>query len=279
MKLKLGAVAAPVIGIGVSVVAYNHWPNLQGSVARGTAPVALSPFAVPVGQPEVAPTPPIATRTTPLAKANQVDALLKSPNPAQAYAGYKLVKACVTSRRIEVASKTEPFMAKGYVPPAEACDAHGIGPTQIVSRMEALNRAADAGVHGAALDVNREGPDGAGWQGVSEPVLAAFLERYRRQVQAGVDSGDPEAFRIVADCHQGAPNGLTEGVVDLALSLKYLVAENEASIAQTGKPVPHVASVIDGIARRLPKEEVAAAVEGGKQLIATAKSSPYWRVQ
>ncbi|HMN75709.1 MAG TPA: hypothetical protein PKC97_06555 [Burkholderiaceae bacterium] len=281
-KIKVSAVVGAVVLI--ASVAYKMAPCTPRHVATVTRQEPLLP-SLPSTLPEQPPVDGASTAvvinrpvaSAALTKSQQVDLLIKSGEPVKAFAAYTLIRACVESREQEVHAIQDPAWAKArhWTPPAAACG--DITQGQIASRMQPLNLAADAGVHGAAGAVAFEGPDGFGWTHLTpETVVAAFNDRYKTQVQAGIRSGD---ITSLATAYAWYQQGGVDGDANPVKALEFAVAWNEASIAQAGKPARHISDVLDALKLSLTPEQVRKAEAAGKQMVATAKSSPYWSNQ
>lgn len=284
MKRRIKVVAIVGTVALIALAAYEIAPRSSQHVATVTRQEPLLP-----SRPNTSPERPAvdsATRvggvnqavaSAPLTKSQQIDLLIKSGEPAKAFVAYTLIRACVESREQEVHAIQDPKWAKArhWTPPPAACG--DITQGQIASRMQPLNLAADAGVHGAAGAVALEGPDGFGWtQFTPEAVVAAFNERYKTQVQAGIRSGD---ITSLATAYAWYQQGGVDGDANPAKALEFAVAWNEASIAQAGKPARYISDMLDALKASLTPEQVRKAEAAGKQIVAAAKSSPYWSNQ
>ena len=278
-KKTIGIVATAIALAVIGVAIRDRPPHEKVTVAPHLSDSPIreareATEAAPFPAPERDQRPSVAE---PLTRAQQIDALLKTKNPVQAYAAYKLVQACMFSRTHEVEARESPSWAQRHhwTPPTATCG--DITPGQIVARLQGLGIAADAGVHGAMRDFATEGPDGAGWAVPHDPVvIAAWNERAKAQVKAGVASGDLDAISTAFAWYHG---GGVEGNQDLPQALKYAVAWNEVSIAQTGKAANGALVNIEGLTAALPAEQAATAIEAGRKLVATAKMSPLWSNQ
>jgi hypothetical protein len=114
-------------------------------VQAATAPAAPTTPAAPVG----------AALPLALTKSQQVDRLAKSPSPVDAFTAYGIIRACVYSRRAETEAHANPPHPMP-APSREVCG--DLTPGQVVSRLQLLERAAAAGVHGAMTAFAIEGP-------------------------------------------------------------------------------------------------------------------------
>jgi hypothetical protein len=278
-KTALSALAG-----SLAVLALLAWERLPQSDVPRARPAAdampsamivlteretMPPHAAPAS-PEVA-RAPNASAIPQLSKSQQLEALVSSRNPTDAYAAYRLVYECLFSRShaVEALARAK---AKKSPTPDEACG--DLSPGQITTRMQWLNIAADAGVHGAAMDVNHEGPDG-GWEYFRDtPIYGEWEKRFEAQLAAGVTSADPDSLFMSYLFANGFPPGTKKE--DPARALQFVVAWEDAVIAQTGKSTVTGPAIIEKLKATLPPDEAAAAIEAGKQIVISAKTSPYW---
>ena len=260
--LAYGAAIAVVLG-GVYLSMYS-----EGRPSRPVAPspssqtaVAVSqPSTMPVQQAAATPTPPTPSATTVLTKAQLVDKLRKSPSPVDAFTAYNIIRACVFTRR----SETEVYENQPSRPPtqtsAQACG--DLAPGQIVSRLQLLDRAGRAGVHGAFYARGLEGQDGNGATGNEDPQSPAYAEWTRILLEyqaAGVKTGDQMSLLSSSDRY--------ENERDFPKALAYWVAATELS----NKSRPNV---VARLSRLMTPEQAAAAIAEGKQIASAAQPIP-----
>src|SRR4051812_27876285 len=156
---------------------------------------------------------------------HKVDRLGRSPDPVDAFAAYQLATACVWARDHEgwMAHHILPS-DRGMLPtPQQACG--DIASDQIQSRLRWLERAALAGVHHAATEMLREGPDGLGLSNsdIDAPENASWKQRVDAALEAGVHTCDPDSLESRVNTYE---NG--QGVApDRAKALTYWVAYME----------------------------------------------------
>jgi hypothetical protein len=132
-------------------------------------------------------------------------------------------------------------------------------PGQIVSRLQLLDRAGKAGVHGALLAAGIEGPDGLGVTGNEDPRSAAYLEwtqRLTEYQQAGAKTGDQMALLSMSERY--------ENERDMPKALAYLAAAIELS----GRPR---ANTVARLSQSMTPEQAAAALAEGKQIARAAR--------
>lgn len=177
---RLAAVTAAVVAVGAWIVVSATPPPVPVVVSappeQAVRPAAVPALARPApsgARAELAPPPPEESL------AARVDRLSRSPRPADAYAAYKLVRACVDARRLVQQGRG----AAG----SEQSACADLASDQIQARLAWLDRAARAGVRNAATDYGTEGPAGLlvppeaqgdwsadkGWQ----ERLAAYYDR------------------------------------------------------------------------------------------------------
>ena len=227
-----------------------------------------SPLAAPVAAPHAA---------TPFESLSQkVDRLGRSGDPVDAFAAYQLVTACVWAR------DHEGWMAHHILPgdrellptTQQACG--DIASDQIQSRLRWLERAALAGVHHAAVEMLKEGPDGLGTDAgddLAAPQNAAWKQRVDAALEAGVHTCDSDAL-------ESRVNGYETGLgveQDRARALTYWVAymtcrqrfdDASASALVNGD------SVAQRMGSSLSAEQIAKAVSDGQQLGRDARPLP-----
>ena len=206
----------------------------------------------------------------PVSKSALVETLSKSGSPIDAFAAYKLIRECVTSRRIEteVAQDPDPARRAKAIPPAVACE--DISPGQIVGRLELLDAAAAAGVHGAALAFGLEGPDGYGVRESGDPRDASTAEWARRltaQIEAGVKTGDRWSLMTMSNRYE---NG-ADVEKDMSKALSYWVAMVELERARTGEVPSKAQNTLNRLKRTLTPEQADAATKYGEQLAVSAQ--------
>ena len=274
MRILSIAIAAIVVGALLGAV-YKRRPREEAAppvAAAPSTPNAAATLTPGTSQQQAVPAPVRVALT----KSQQVDALVKAGDPVNAYRAYKLVRDCVFARKFEAKALAEPEWAKSrnWTRPTETCG--DISPGQITSRLQSLNIAADAGVHGAVEDVSREGPTGDWSTPQDASTVAAWEARAKTQIETGVRTGDVVSLSTAFAWYN---NGVGDVQRDLPTALAYAVAWNEAALAQTGKEDRLRGLAVEQLKAMVPKAQVAAAVEIGKQMVASAKSSPFWSNQ
>ena len=282
--MNLSKSALSTVAAGLAVLAILAWRRPSPPViSQATPAVKAVPAATVVlteRDPHSAPTRPEVVRESgpassrPLSKSEQIDALVKTKDPTDAYAAYQLVHRCLFSRANEVRAVAEPALAKraDWVTPGEACG--DISPGQITSRLQWLNIAADAGVHGAAEDVNHEGPDGDWRYARNSPLMNDWNKRSAMQSQAAIASGDPWALGGAWAEAAGKIPWIKPNPWE---ALKFAVAWQEVLVAQTGRTSEDGLASIEALKASLPPDQAAAAIAAGEQIVVSAKTSPYWR--
>ena len=263
---------------------------LYGSSHGAAAAVAAVPSpAPPVAMlPELDPPPArSAPAVTPPASApraadrpeslsQKVDRLARSNDPVDAFAAYQLVTSCIWARDHEA------WMAHHILPgdrellptTQQACG--DIASDQVQSRLRWLERAALAGVHHAATQMLKEGPDGLGVSAsadIAAPENAAWKQRVDAALEAGVRTCD-------ADSLESRVNGYETGVgvpQDRARALTYWVAYMACRQRfDAGAATALVDG--DGVAQRmgttLSAEQIAKAVSEGQRLAGSARPLP-----
>jgi hypothetical protein len=274
--------AVAVLG-GALVHVWTHGAEAAAPafVAASPAVASLSdglPIALPAAAPASVPTPARAANPGDTLSA-QVDRLSRSGNPVDAFAAYQLVTGCLWAR------DHEGWMAHHILPgdrellptTQQACG--DIASDQIQSRLQWLTRAALAGVHHAATEMIKEGPDGLGISGSSDldaPENALWKQRADAAINAGIRTCDPESLDSRVG---GYEHGL--GVAqDRAKALMYWVAYMDCRqrlAGIPGAPAPILGNG-DGVTQRmgsaLDADQIAIAVSAGQQLARDARPLP-----
>jgi hypothetical protein len=279
--LLAASVCAVLVG-GALVYGLDHG---QERAAAAPAPTA---DPAPVDMPAAVPAPPpIAVAAEPARPASaapadpyeslsqKVDRLGRSPDPVDAFAAYQLVTACVWAR------DHEGWMAHHILPgdratlptPQQSCG--DIASDQIQSRLRWLERAALAGVHHAATEMLREGPDGLGLSNsdIDAPENASWKLRVEAALDAGVHTCDPDSLESRVNAYE---NG--QGVApDRAQALTYWVAYMECRqrlVAQPSAILANADSVTQRMGRSLSADQIAQAVSAGHALARDARPLP-----
>jgi len=277
--LVASTVAAVLVG-GALVYGLGH-----GTAAAVTSVPAPGPAQAMTREPELdaepapAATAPIAAPRAPSryeSLSQKVDRLGRSSDPVDAFAAYQLVTACVWARDHEgwMARHILPS-DRGMLPTAQqACG--DIASDQIQSRLRWLERAALAGVHHAAVEMLKEGPDGLGTDAgddIAAPQNAAWKQRVDAALEAGVHTCDSDSL-------ESRVNGYETGLgveQDRARALTYWVAYmtcrqrfDDASVSA----LVNGDSVAQRMGSTLSAEQIARAVSDGQQLGRDARPLP-----
>ena len=279
--LVASTLAAALVG-GALVYALTH-----GAEAAANAP-PLSPTVVATPPPELdlaaPPAPVTASPPRPAASApnryeslsQKVDRLSRSADPIDSFAAYQLVTACIWARDHEgwMAHHILPGDREMLPTTQQACG--DIASDQIQSRLRWLERAALAGVHHAAAEMLKEGPDGLGITGSSDidaPENAPWKQRVETALAAGVRTCDPDSL-------ENRVNGYETGTgveLDRAKALTYWVAYMECRQRLVGAPASVIAngdSVTQRMGATLTADQIAKAVSEGQQLAREARPLP-----
>jgi hypothetical protein len=255
--MKLSAISTwGGFGVVAALLAAGLWwapaktpaPGHQPAPTTASAAPATPATTVTAGAPKPAAAAPVLT------KAQRVDLLSKSPSPVDAFTAYNIIAPCVYARRAE-AEGEKPMRFKSS---HEACE--DLTPGQIVGRLQLLERAATAGVHGAAMESANEGPTGYGWVGNADRAGPEYEAWARRQMEfwaVGVKTGDAASLMT-----------LSMQVVnsDPVKALTYWVAKTELS-----KQPPENSNVFNQLSQSLTPEQRAAAMEEGKRIARAAR--------
>ena len=164
---------------------------------------------------------------------------------------------------------------RGLLPTTQqACG--NIASDQIQSRLRWLERAALAGVHHAATEMLKEGPDGLGVSGsadIDAPENASWKQRVDAALDAGVHTCDPDSLESRVNSYE---SGL--GVEqDRAKALTYWVAYMDCRQRLVGAPGSVLAngdSVTQRMGTTLSADQIAKAVSDGQRLAHDAQPLP-----
>jgi len=279
--LLAASVSAALVG-GALVYGLDHGPaagtpGRPHASASSPPDVAEAPPAPLPDMPASAPSRPESTaKADPFESlAHKVDRLGRSPDPVDAFAAYNLVTACVWAR------DHEGWMARHILPsdramlptPQQACG--DIASDQIQSRLRWLERAALAGVHHAATEMLREGPDGLGLANsdIDAPENASWKQRVDAALEAGVHTCDPDSLESRVNAYESG-----QGVApDRTKALTYWVAYMECRRRLVGQPSAILAnadSVTQRMGRSLTADQIAQALSAGHALARDARPLP-----
>jgi hypothetical protein len=273
-------VAAALMG-GALVYALTH-----GAEAAANAP-PMPPAAPTPSEPELVAAPPaLAAASLPRLAASapdrseslsqKVDRLSRSADPVDSFAAYQVVTACIWARDHEgwMAHHILPSDRELLPTTQQACG--DIASDQIQSRLRWLERAALAGVHHAATEMLKEGPDGLGITGSSDidaPENASWKQRVETALAAGVRTCDPDSLESRVNSYASG-TGVEQ---DRAKALTYWVAYMACRQRLVGAPVPVIAngdSVTQRMGTTLNADQIAKAVSEGQQLARDARPLP-----
>jgi hypothetical protein len=161
-----------------------------------------------------------------------------------AFKGYGMLRACM----------------------ADTAECGDISPGQVADRMQLLNKAADAGLHGAAQAYTNEFAEATEGLATENPVFKEWLARSQRADEQGALHGDRFALLSMSNRYEFGVEEI--GIAkDISKSLSYWVAFNEATLAEKGKPAPGYARITERLVAQLSPEQASAAISAGKQLI------------
>jgi hypothetical protein len=246
----------------------------SGVQSREAEPVAAAERAVAASV-ATAPRPFAAAPSAPEraeSLSQKVDRLARSGDPVDAFAAYQLVTACIWAR------DHEGWMARHILPSdrgmlpttQQACG--DIASDQVQGRLRWLERAALAGVHHAAAEMLKEGPDGLGISGsgdIDAPENAAWKQRVDAAIDAGVHTCDAASLESRVNLYESGLGGERDRAEALTYWVAYMACREHADDAPAGG---------DGIARRmgatLSADQVAQAVSAGQQLARGARPLP-----
>ena len=269
----------------LAALLYGTHQGAAATVGAPPMPLAAQPQA-PVAQAEPPPVAVASAAPAPARRpsapgpyeslAQKVDRLGRSPNPVDAFAAYQLVTTCVWARDHEgwMAHHILPSDRELLPTTQQACG--DIASDQIQSRLRWLERAALAGVHHAASEMLKEGPDGLGISGSSDidaPENAPWKQRVEAALDAGVRTCDSDSLESRVNSYESGM-GVEQ---DRAKALTYWVAYMECRQRQVGAPEADLAngdSVTQRMGTTLSAEQIAKAVADGQRLAHDAHPLP-----
>lgn len=273
LSLVGAAVALLIGGIGIYVKTPREAPPAAGALS----PVALSPLALPIAQPEVAPAPApgllarhglvAPAKRKPETKAESFDRLAASREPRQRFAAYELAQYCVTAHILAEPARTPWF---GVNRPALEFDKTACGdlkPGQwddAERRIELLREASAAGVHGAWWRLHgNEGPNGL-YRTI--PDGAEYRAWETQAYKAALASADPYALA------REAQEWLRK---DPARALALTVAYRESLTRnQNGVFDPNTDREVAALAATLTPAAASKAIAVGRTYAAANRSKP-----
>ena len=279
--LLLASTVAAVLVAGAVVFGLS-----RGTPAAVPHVAAAEPLPVLAPEPDLAVSTPAAPASAPASAprladpyeslSQKVDRLARSSDPVDSFAAYQLVTTCIWARDHEgwMAHHILPGDREMLPTTQQACG--DIASDQIQSRLRWLERAALAGVHHAATEMLKEGPDGLGVSGSSDiaaPENAAWKQRVESALDAGVHTCDSDSLESRVNSYE---TGL--GVEqDRAKALTYWVAYM-ACRQQADTGVAAVLANGDSVTQRmgttLSADQIAKAVSDGQQLAHSARPLP-----
>jgi hypothetical protein len=267
-------VVALVYGVDHGAATANATP----APAAAPSPPAVEPVPAPVAAVAAAPAPATGpSAPNPYESLSQkVDRLSRSSDPVDAFAAYQIVTGCVWARDHEgwMAHHILPGDREMLPTAQQACG--DIASDQIQSRLRWLERAALAGVHHAATEMLKEGPDGLGISGnadIDAPENASWKQRVEAALDAGVHTCDSDSLESRVNSYE---SGL--GVEqDRAKALTYWVAYMDCRQRIVGghsTVLANADSVTQRMGNTLSADAIAKAVQEGQQLARDARPLP-----
>jgi hypothetical protein len=272
---------AAVLVAGAVVFGLSHGTN----AALPAAPVA-EPQLAPAPEPDLsvpapatpASAPASATRTPdPYESLSQkVDRLARSRDPVDSFAAYQLVTTCIWARDHEgwMAHHILPSDREMLPTTQQACG--DIASDQIQSRLRWLERAALAGVHHAATEMVKEGPDGLGVSGSSDiaaPENAAWKQRVESALDAGVHTCDSDSLESRVNSYETGLGVEQDRAKALTYWIAYMECRQHAQVGATSA-LANGDSVTQRMGTTLTADQIAKAVSDGQQLAHSARPLP-----
>lgn len=197
--------------------------------------------------------------------------LASSPDARDAWRAYDLVHQCLEWRRAQARMaddpEARPFLERAMAPYDGAC--LGVDDSAVARRLDALRRAAEAHVPGAAVALLVEGPrgDGAGQQDRAE--RAAWWREVRPLLVDAAAQGDRNAVATLAQVLETGLGGAVPP--DYALAYRYELVEAEFVRARhAGALPPTFQHSLDELTSHLAPIERERAEADAKRLLATS---------
>lgn len=252
----------------VSASAPQHkLPTVQA--ANTATPISAAPTARPQA------TGPAFSLT------ERVRSLAKSPDPIDAYRAYVILSECKSARDEEhVLLETkqadrDPNQVKLIEAEffkqriMQACGDLTAG--EIAGRLALIERAAEAGVPVAALQMSNEGPWGdphALYTRWSDPLVQDWRAKVVSLITRSAEKGDIAALTSLAAQYESGSGLVAER--DLEVALKYVVAQNVLHEAKLGRPVLGGEKQARELSARLSTEAAERARDAGIKLAKAA---------
>lgn len=223
-----------------------------------------------------APAPPPA-----FSLAAKVSSLAASPNAIDAYRAYNILSECrsaqaeekryLDTRSAERDADTKRLYDSGYFRARieQACG--DLTSSDLARRLALIERAAEAAVPVAALQMSNEGPWGdpsalyARW---SDPLVQEWRIRVITLITRSAEKGDVAALTSLAAQYESGSGLVAQQNLERALT--YTVAQNLIHQAQTGKPVLGGERHAQRIASQLAPQVAERARQAGTQLAEAA---------
>ena len=256
--------AAALISLVVSAIVCFHKPTASVSdqpnrpfVEQEASPAIVSNSASP-GVASSAVAPGIPKQSI----AAEVDRLVATHNPTDAFAAYRLIRNCMNARRDQlVVAEWAANNDKSKVPSVSAA-CGDLSPGQVASRNQYLSLAAKAGINGAAGALAEEGPRGDGVVMSIAPddaEQAAYIQAVKEAVAAGAAAGDYWSLLSMSNSYDIADSGKP----DYVAALKYFVAADDAYKRDHGKDFNSFKGGSDRYKAFIPAEQAAGAIQAG----------------
>jgi hypothetical protein len=174
--------------------------TLVAAPARSVVPRTVSPRKPPPATQRA-----LAASTATPSLAARIELLRASADPNDAYRAYRLIAGCLRAREFDAYVTSLPMTAEHAAERAanahaarrvnEACQ--DISPVQIAQRLAMAERAARAGVPGAAAAWTAEGPFGdktALAQRPDDPLVVEWAQQAIEMIKAATKRGDVDAI-------------------------------------------------------------------------------------
>lgn len=243
---------------------------LPAESAPAPATASANPRLAEPRTPAAVPPPVLAeaaSRPEAVSLSRQVQQLVAAGTPAASFQAYQLLARCERARRVAeqlpqaTLPATRAWMEKEEKPDTACGD---ISPGQTASRLQYAERAAQAGVPGAAMAFLQEGPYGDEMLNATaqpeQPAVRDWMVRSRAYVKLAADNGDLAAISNMSNHHDFSDP-------QPALALRYYAAQIEMTRQRLdARSLATVQQTFARLQRGLPQPVIDAEMQAGQAL-------------
>jgi hypothetical protein len=229
-KLALAAIVAVAAGTLFALMTRDQPPAMPAPAPAAVQPAAQSPAPGLAWLQATGPQP--ASAPPPLALAEQIDRLVATRDPADAYAAYRLLADCISFNRDgdrivfedNSAHRGDIRALSAFEKTRDALLCAGMTERMRQSRLDYLAIAAQAGVPGAAVAMATEGPFGdrtALATRPGDPLVQQWQADVNAQLARAAEGGDLDALHYLTGMRKNGDVLLTR---DAAAAYRYGLA-------------------------------------------------------